>query len=196
MSYVFSGATAFILFAVFDYFTLTNRGFLKKVFGLTGLAVFIFSSIMTLLYSDTTNIPIVLRAISFVLSLFFLWMLVYSLFLELPFQKTYGNKIHNTKLITTGTYALCRHPGVIWFALFYLFLFLFTAKTMILVGGTVWTILDVIHVIFQEKLFFIVMFPDYGNYINTTPMLIPNLQSYKKCINTIFKTGGIKNDHT
>jgi protein-S-isoprenylcysteine O-methyltransferase Ste14 len=187
MRYIVTGSIAFLFFVVFDYYTLYNRGMEKKLFGLAGLSLFIYSAIMSILTSQTISLPIIVRVIAGIFWVLFLFMLIYSLFLELPFVKTYGEEKHNQELVDTGTYALCRHPGVLWFGLLFLSVFLTTGAVLIAIGGVIWTAIDVYHVYLQEKIFFCKMFDGYGNYMKTTPMLIPNVNSIKKCKQTIFR---------
>ena len=57
-------------------------------------------------------------------------------------------------LITSGTYALSRHPGVIWFSLFQLGLVLLSRKDLVLYFAALLILLDVIHVLLQDSLLF------------------------------------------
>ena len=41
-------------------------------------------------------------------------------FFALPFQQTYLEEAAERRAYDRGVYALCRHPGVLWFILFYL----------------------------------------------------------------------------
>ncbi len=126
-----------------------------------------------------------LRIIAFILWVGAGALLVYSLFLELPFVKTYGKKQHSNELVDTGTYALCRHPGVLWFGLMFFFFFFTTGAKQLIPAGIIWTSIDVFHVYLQEKLFFPKMFPRYKDYMRDVPMLIPTGKSIKKCIDSL-----------
>jgi protein-S-isoprenylcysteine O-methyltransferase Ste14 len=186
MRYILIGTTAFIFFFFFDIYTLKNEGVKKKIFGIMGLGTFIYSAVMIILRSDKIEILLPIRISSFVLWLGVTLLLIYSLFLELPFVKTYGKMQHNTELVDTGTYALCRHPGVLWFGFLFLFLFSTTGAVLLIPAGVIWTIIDILYVYLQEKLFFYKIFPEYKAYIKTTPMLIPTRASMKKCIATLY----------
>ncbi|OPJ55298.1 hypothetical protein CLOTH_16010 [Alkalithermobacter paradoxus] len=189
MSYVLLGSLAFVLLTIYDYLKLKNKGSVKDIFSICGLGLIIVSGIMILITSNKIYIHILIRIPSIILSFLFLTLLIYSLFIELPFKSTYTSNKYNEDLVNTGTYALTRHPGVLWFFLFFLFLFLGTGYTLLVPACIVWTSLDVIHVYIQDKIFFVKMFKGYKNYQKTTPMLIPNKESIKKCINTIFIGG-------
>ena len=49
-------------------------------------------------------------------ALFFLGLLIYTLFFALPFEETYCEENKLRAAYTEGVYGLCRHPGVLWFA--------------------------------------------------------------------------------
>jgi len=185
MFYIILGSTAFLFLFLFDFYTLREEGIKKKIFGLIGISLLIYSSIMLAIVSPRLSIPISIKLSAGLAWFLSLCLLIYSLFLELPFVKTYGKKEHSNKLVDTGTYALCRHPGVLWFGLMFLFFFLLTGAKLILLAGIIWTGLDVLHVYIQEKLFFPKMFPEYSLYMKETPMLIPTVYSIKKCLSTI-----------
>ena len=80
-------------------------------------------------------------------------------------------------LVTTGTYALVRHPTVAWYALLMFSLLLaFQAKPLLL-ALPLWIALDVLWVALQERLGLGKVLPGYEQYRQTTPMLIPNRRS-------------------
>lgn len=166
-------------------YTLKNKSIKKKTFGIIGLGLLVYSAITVIVVSRKVYISVLLRIGAGSLFLIFAFLLVYSLFLELPFVKTYGKKKFNDELVDTGTYALCRHPGVLWFGFVFFFLSITTGAQLLFAAGVVWTGLDVLHIYLQEKLFFPKMFPKYKEYINTTPMLLPTKESIKKCLTTM-----------
>lgn len=186
MNYILTGVVAFIFMFFFDLSTLNNEGIKKKIFGVIGLSLFAFSAIRVTIVSEKIDFPIMLRFASGILWACAFFLLIYSLFLELPFSKTYGKKQHSSDLVDTGTYALCRHPGVLWFGLMFLFFFFTTGAKLLLPAGIIWTSVDVLHVYIQEKYFFTKMFPKYKDYMKTTPMLIPTRESINKCLSTLF----------
>ncbi len=193
MKYIVTGTVAFLFLFLFDIFTLNNAGKPKKFFGILGLGLFIYSAVMVTVVSEKIMLPMGIRLLSGVLWIGSMFLLIYSLFLELPFVQTYGNEEHSSTLVDTGTYALCRHPGVLWFGLVFFFFFFTTGAVLLIPAGILWTAIDIFHVYLQEKLFFPKMFSGYGEYRQTTPMLIPTLKSIGRCVNTL-QLGGVKND--
>lgn len=185
MLYIALGSLSFVCLFMFDLHTLRKNGLMKKINGLLGLGLLIFSSIMVTIVSPKLEFSPAIRIAGGTVWCIAVFLLIYSLFLELPFVNTYGKKEHSSTLIVTGTYALCRHPGVLWFGLVYCSFFFLTGATLMIPAGIIWTGLDVLHVYLQEKLFFPKMFPDYIQYKGSTPMLIPTKSSIKRCLSTI-----------
>ncbi len=114
-------------------------------------------------------------------------LLVYTLFFAVPFQEAYveGSK---QKICKTGVYALCRHPGVLFLAGFYLFLSLGLGKPFMLLAGTVYTGMNLLYILLQDRYTFPRLFEGYDDYRKETPYLIPDADSIRKCISDL-KTG-------
>lgn len=113
------------------------------------------------------------------------FLLVYSLFLELPFRRTYMAPGQGPRLVTTGTYALVRHPTVLWYGLLLMSLLLLTRSLTLLMALPLWLGLDILWVILQEQSSLPRTFPHYWRYKQVTPMLIPNHQSLRVCLATL-----------
>lgn len=117
-------------------------------------------------------------------AVFFLAVLLYTLFFALPFEETYQVQDAQRKVYDKGMYALCRHPGVLWFFLFYLCLGLACMPSDMLWQGIVYTVCNAAYVIFQDIWTFPRTFDTYGDYKKTTPFLIPNAKSIKRAFQT------------
>lgn len=136
-----------------------------------------YSMVMVCLQEEKFLLPLGLSWVGWPLLFISILLLFYSLFWEIPFKKTYADKGVGDKLIKTGTYALVRHPGVIWYALFLLaFLLIFRSK-LLLIAVPAWIFMDILYVFIQEKFYFIKIFPGYEEYKEETPMLIPTRKS-------------------
>ena len=120
-------------------------------------------------------------------SLVFLALEIYTLFFALPFSDTYVQQSQGRLAYTEGVYALCRHPGVLWFAGGYLCL----AGAM--GSGRLWGFcllmsgLDVAYVVLQDLWTFPRTFDNYPEYRSLAPFLIPNPASLRRCIQTLRK---------
>jgi protein-S-isoprenylcysteine O-methyltransferase Ste14 len=123
MSYVVLGCLGFFFLYIFDF---------NKVFGwhkglnicfAVGCGLLAVSTLGILFWSPgEVDSSVTSRLIFSLLAVVSLALLLYSLFFALPFDQTYLQINQANTVIDSGMYALCRHPGVIWFFCFYLYL--------------------------------------------------------------------------
>lgn len=111
--------------------------------------------------------------------------LIYSLFFALPFKETYIGTSEKRKVYNRGIYAMSRHPGVLFYIIFYLGLALLQPTTYIIGTYTIWCLLNIGYIIFQDLWTFPRTFEDYKEYRRTTPFLIPTIKSIKSSIDNI-----------
>ncbi|UCB45288.1 MAG: DUF1295 domain-containing protein [Spirochaetota bacterium] len=188
MIYIFIGIIGFIILFFFDLVALRKIPFLKTAIWLAGYGLIAFSLNSIIRKSTRFDFPNYVKTIGIVISTVFSILLIYSLLIEIPFKKTYLDKGAGTELITTGTYALTRHPGVLWFLVVFIGIFLATGSKMLLIATPVWWSMDIIYVVIQDKIFFPKQFGDaYRRYQNEVPILIPTRNSIKRCISTFIK---------
>lgn len=188
MKETFFGTIAFILFMVYDleqagavshrfhkiikfFFTI---GFLVLV-GTTGSLLWKCNISVT----DWTGKTV----LALIFSSLFLVMLIYTLFFALPFEETYvAQEAHRT--YDKKMYALCRHPGVLWFAGFYICLWLAFGTKPLLVMAIWFSFLNFCYIVLQDCYTFPRIFFDYVDYQKRVPFLIPNGKSLKRCLDT------------
>ena len=176
------GCTAFVFFNLFD---LNKIKFINKLINLSfamGIFLIMFAT-CGLVFGDYVQryVPLVAKIIFYLLSFVMMLLLFYALFGALPFTKTYVKHEAGTdRVIDTGIYALCRHPGVLFFFFVFLFLWLATGRIVILAACIVWTIMDVIHVFIQDRFFFPHTLQRYEKYQRNVPFLIPTPGSMKR----------------
>ncbi len=84
-------------------------------------------------------------------------------------------------LVDQGMYALCRHPGVIWLSVFYLALLGLLGGGGLLTAWILFTGLDLLYVLWQDRDVFPKTIRDYAEYRKRTPFLIPNADSLRLC---------------
>ena len=185
MAYILIGVLGFLVAYAFDWVSLKRLPVIKQLVGLVAACLLLYATVMVCLSPVKFELPPFTLPLGGCLLLISLCLLVYSLFVEIPFHSTYGDQGVGSKLITTGTYALVRHPGVIWLGLVFLSLALLFPSTTLFIAVTTWLVMDIIYVILQERLFFPKMFPDYLDYQRRTPFLVPNKQSFSACLKTI-----------
>lgn len=182
MIFVITGCLAFVLFYIFD---LNKVKFRKRGINISFVAGIALLSVSTagILLGDYEgfDLSITLKILFWLLSIVSLFMLLYTLFAALPFGATYGKAEPANTVVDRGMYALCRHPGVIWFFFFYLFLWLASGKTMMMRAGIIWTAINIFYVYIEDRWFFPAIINGYDLYKSKVPFLIPNSASIKKC---------------
>lgn len=179
------GLLAFVILGGFDLLWLKGVRW-RWVLWLLGIGVFGVALADLLVHAPLLPLGGWSAWVGWPLTLIAGLLLVYSLGVEIPLQSTYmGLPAGEDRLITEGTYALCRHPGVLWAGLWFLGLLLVTKSSWLLVAGPVWWIADAFYVIWQERYVLRPKFPAYDAYCKTTPMLWPTKESLRRCWSTL-----------
>lgn len=183
MIFIVLGCLAFVFLYLFDLnkILLLNNYF--NVFFAMGIFLLVFSTLGILRGNfNSFEVSIYFRLLWGALSLISMLLMLYSLFFALPFSNTYLKVEKTNAVVDTGMYSLCRHPGVIWFFFFYLFLSLASGLKMMILAGIIWTIMDVVHVYVQDRWLFPKAMPGYGQYKCKVPFLIPNVCCVKRIL--------------
>ena len=124
-----------------------------------------------------------------VLSLASFALMVKALFFSLP-QGTYSSAEQGRSVYQGGMYAFCRHPGVFWYCLGFLFLALgfrsapVTLSCLLLCAG------NVAYMVFQDAWSFPRTFCDYQDYQRNVPFFFPTRQSIRSAISSPSIKGG------
>ena len=111
-------------------------------------------------------------------------LLLYSLFFALPFSDTYVDPQAQRRVYDGGVYALCRHPGVLCFFFTYLFWGLAAPGTPFLRTGMIFSLLNLLYALFQDRWSFPRTFADYAEYRERVPFLIPTGASIRATVTT------------
>jgi len=123
-------------------------------------------------------VPGPLRALSGLLFLGGLGGMFYSIFVEIPLRKAWIDRGHTDELVTTGTYALVRHPGVLWLTAAIPFGALATRSLFLLLAWPLIALGDVVHVAFQDRFILPRVFGQaYRDYQGRTPFIVPTADS-------------------
>ena len=181
------GVTAFVVLFWVDAVSLKGMRLVKPALWLISGALFVVGCVLTLRQPPHFPVPGVLAVTGVVLASVFGLLLFYSLFIEIPFVSAYVQRGSPLRLVTRGTYALCRHPGVLWLAGLLAGTCLARGSVWMLAALPVWVGVDVLYVVLQEKLFFGRMFgSEYREYQRSVPMLVPTSRSIRDCARTFF----------
>jgi len=178
MAFVIMGATGFAIIHLCDIAALRKIPWLKPIAWATGCGLLVWAGAEISISQDKLGLPGWLAIPGWLLLLASFYLLVHSLFVNLPFRQTYVKTGVGSELITDGLYALVRHPGVMWFVIVMLALLMVSDSSLWLAAAPLWITLDILLVIIQDRYFFIRMFPGYASYQSTTPMLLPNRKSW------------------
>ena len=186
MIYIVIGSLGFLIIHLFDIVSLKRIPGAKPFTWILGSGLLAYSLIMISLAPDKLPLPIWSTWLGWALLSVSLFLLIYSLFINLPFRKTYITTGVGDKLITTGLYALVRHPWVHYFTLLLLSLVLVSRSSLLLIASPIWILLYILLVVIQDKFLFGRMFDGYDSYRQETPMLVPNRRSinaFTNCLN-------------
>lgn len=185
MVFIFGGCLGFLFFFIYDVNSLKWQSSLLNQFFFVGCLLVLFNTSGAVYYyreDIVVNSVAIVFWIPMILTSFIL--LIYTLFFSLPFDSTYLRHEKERHVYTRGMYALCRHPGVLWFIMLYFSLYFLTGKTTIFIMAIVLSVMNIAYVIFQDIWTFPKLFIDYEEYTNSTPFIIPNFSS----INRMFMT--------
>lgn len=116
-----------------------------------------------------------------VIAFSFLILLLYALFGSFSAAEAYTNKYEGERTVTdTGLYAMCRHPGVLFFAGLYISLH-FGAGFPIL-DTSVYIMLNLALAFFEDIYIFPSILAGYEEYKTKTPFLFPDKDSLSRMI--------------
>jgi protein-S-isoprenylcysteine O-methyltransferase Ste14 len=193
MEYILLGIAGFFVAYLFDFVSLRKTLYAKQAIGLIAVCLTGYSHLMVCIRGERLSLPAGFSYVGWPLFGLASLAMIYSLFLEIPFKQTYIAQGAGNKLVTTGTYALVRHPGVLWYTLLLISLIFISKRQLMLSAAPIWFLMDVLYVWIQDRFFFPRMFPDYGRYQRETPMLIPNRASLSRCFTTFAEGWGRTN---
>lgn len=188
MIYLFTGLAAFLLFIFYD---INAAGLHYRFLGgcfFIGCVMLFGSTVGILAESRQQIIVNSFTVVCMIIALVFLALLVYTLFVVLPFRNTYLSspaKGEKGKVCSCGVYALSRHPGVLWFTGIYLFLSLAIPTPLVIQASMTFCVCNILYVIFQDLWTFPRTFRDYSRYKETVPFLLPTAESIRRCTNTL-----------
>lgn len=171
---IYLGISAFFLFVIGDI----NDAFFKKrplkaCFPL-GLLVLAIATAFRLSVED-------LHAAWCAAAFVFLALQLVALFGSFSAEEAYTNKHDSERTVTdTGLYAMCRHPGILFFA--GLYLCLHCGLSLPWIDTLVYITLDLALAFIEDRYTFPVILNGYDDYRKTTPFLIPTISSISRMI--------------
>jgi protein-S-isoprenylcysteine O-methyltransferase Ste14 len=185
MVYISIGAFGFLLLHLLDFVSLKRIPGAKPLAWISGSGLLVYSLVMASFAPNKLPLPIWATWLGWALLTISLSLLIYSLFINLPFRKTYFKTGVGDKLVTTGLFALVRCPWVPCSALIFMSLILISKSSLLLIASPILILLNILLAVIQDRFFFDRMFPGYDRYRKETPMLLPNRKSISAYIRTI-----------
>ena len=181
---VIAGVFAFLIAYLFDWVSMRKIPGGKQVIALFVVGLHSYALVAAYWGVSRFSLPSAFSVLGWFLLPFSLLLLLYSLFLELPLAQTYSQAGVGQRLVTSGTYALVRHPWVLWYIIFLACLVIATRSIVLLYAVPIWVFMAVLHVVVQDRFFFPKVFSGYPHYQGQTPMLIPTRRSIAACLRT------------
>jgi len=187
MNYIILGVCAFLTIYFFDLAALKKSRFFKFVLGGVPIILFIIALRGVYTYASRFHLPEWTLYLGYFLLPLASYLMYLSLIREIHPREAYFSESHGNQLVKTGTYALVRHPGVLWFTLFLLALLLISRSQILLLAAPIWIAMDILYILIQDRLYFPRMFPGYEQYRKETPLLIPTKKSLGRFLTTMFR---------
>jgi protein-S-isoprenylcysteine O-methyltransferase Ste14 len=176
--YIILGIIGFLLIRLFDLSSLKRLSLIKPLIWALGTVLVVYATAMAVITSGTVSLPLWVTLSGWLLLLTSATLTFYSLYINIPFSKTYiTTKDEENKLISGGLYALVRHPWLPSFTLLLLSIIAISGATLLMIATICWVPVNLILVYIQDKYIFPHLFSEYSHYRETTPMLIPNRKS-------------------
>lgn len=180
---IFLGISGFIILFLYDLASLKKIRF-RFILSVIGYGAQVIAIVMAALGDRSLALTGWVIWLGWAAAAIGLWWLVYSLFLFVPIGRTYREE-GGPVLTTEGPYAFSRHPGFIGYVVFMAGLVIVSRSMLLLVCGLVWSFCNIVYIVIQDRWLFRVLFPGYGAYSATTPMLFPTAGSVGRFLKTI-----------
>ena len=164
MNYIILGVIGFLVIHLFDIFAFKKWPLVKPLSWFLGSGLLVYATVMACLGTDKLLLPAWVIWLGWPVLIASAIILVYSLFINLPFRRTYIEKGSGSQLITTGLYSLVRHPWFYGFCLAILSLILITGSILLTYALAIWIPVVILLISIQDKFLFGQMFSGYDNY--------------------------------
>lgn len=190
MPAILIGSMGFLCCFLYDYNSIRlKKSFLHPFFSIGCFLIAVSTGLVIRSCWPHRGTSFIVSVIFLAAAVLFLILLVYTLFFALPFDETYVKENHQRLAYTEGVYALCRHPGVLWFTGLYLCLAGALGSVEALGSFLILIVWNILYICYQDRIVFPETFSNYGEYQQITPFLIPDRNSTAACIKTWRKGG-------
>ena len=168
------GIMAFVLFFLGDINDAFVRSKLLKPCFAVGFILLAVATALSVKFTPG------LRLLWCAPALMFGALLIKALFFSFPVKAAYADAGAEKETVSSGVYALCRHPGVIFFA--GLYICLVPGLGLPALDCALYIALNVLLAWFEDAVVFPRCLEGYAAYKSRTPFIIPNRESIKNCL--------------
>lgn len=187
MLFILIGCLGFLLYLFCDYiFFKHNWSVILSLFYYFSFAAIFISIFLLSIYSNRFYLPFYLIIISGFFTLLFLVLLIKALLFETDFSGK------STNLVTSGSYTISRHPGVLYLILVMFFLIFFSRSILLIYSFFIFSFLNIIIAYLEDIIFLPKKYKDYNYYKRHTPFLVPNISDQ---FNKVFKNKNRKKEN-
>ena len=173
---------SFLLMALSDALKMRGRDKAGKGLFAAGFLLLAASMILSAVTGKRFHVSPPLRVLLITLAALGAWGEYSSLFGALPVKETYIGTDPAQKLVDSGLYAMCRHPGAIFFPLMSVCAALGLGSVSLLINGLLASLLNLLYVVFQDQVVFPSTIPGYNSYRHRVPFLFPTSQSIARAL--------------
>lgn len=181
VSAVLASVIGFAGWLVVDLPTVNRHAASRPILQGVSAALLTWALMRTTLTRTSWPAPWGVRAFGIGLAVLAAGLLVYSALLEIPLHQRRQGQEAGT-LVTTGTYALCRHPAALWTALFLIGWFVAFPSPDVGQLALLWLILEFLVIYVQDRWIFPRQLPGYLAYKQETPFLLPTRGSLRAAL--------------
>lgn len=185
MIHVALGVVGFAVAFAFDHPRVDRTRWAKLPIGLIAFGLLGYSLVMVTANPSKFAFPLALSVVAWALTAIFALLFIYSVFIEIPFNQAYLGGGGPLRVVKTGTYAITRHPGVLWVLAGLACLILASGSKLLLIASPIWLLMDVIWVCLQDRFYFPKTICGYEDYKREVPMLIPTRASIRRGVSTL-----------
>ena len=180
------GVLGFLLALLFDHPRIERVRWAKLTIGVIAFSTLGYAVGAAAVHPSRFTLPAPIAVIGWVLAALFFLLFIYSVFIEVPFRQAYLGA-RNGELVDVGTYAMTRHPGVLWAALALVSLVMATASKVLLIATPLWVFMDMTWAYVEDRFYFPRTLEGYADYKMRVPMFIPTASSIREAARTILR---------
>ena len=181
------GVLGFLVALLFDHPRIERVRWAKLTIGVVAFSTLGYAVGAAAVHPARYTLPAAVTVIGWVLAAIFFLLFLYSVFVEVPFRQAYLGAPNGAQTVDVGTYAMTRHPGVLWAALALVSLVLATGSKVLLIATPLWIFMDATWAYIEDRFYFPRTLEGYADYKTKVPMFIPTASSLREAARTILR---------